>query len=71
MIIHMSNGNHHRKDALMSHTEIIFDYKGYRLEGDTVGAMSLFSPEGKFLELVDDDEDAWRRIDLIWEAKES
>jgi len=42
-------------------------YRGYRIEGE-YGAMSLYSPDGKYLELVDNDEDAWYRIDNIWEA---
>lgn len=52
----------------MTNTAVTFNYKGYRLEGEC-GAMSLYSPEGKFLELVDDDEDAWHRVDHIWEAQ--
>lgn len=44
-----------------------FTYMGYRIEGE-YGAMRLYSPEGHYLETVDDDEDAWYRIDNIWEA---
>lgn len=51
----------------MENTATTTTYKGYRIEGE-YGAMSLYSPEGKYLELVDNDEDAWYRIDQIWEA---
>lgn len=44
------------------------NYKGYRCERNASGQMSLHAPDGKFLEIVDDEEDAWYRIDMIWEV---
>ena len=44
-------------------------HKGYRIDIDETGTVSLYSPNGKFLEFVDSDEDAWWRIDNRWEAK--
>ena len=44
-------------------------HNGYRIDIDETGTVSLYSPNGKFLEFVDSDEDAWWRIDNRWEAK--
>lgn len=44
------------------------NYKGYRCEKNASGQMSLCAPDGTFLEIVDDVEDAWWRIDHVWEA---
>ena len=68
MVVPVEENKNQRKENPMPNTATTFDYKGYRLEGE-YGAMSLYSPEGKFLELVDNDEDAWHHIDYIWEAQ--
>lgn len=43
-------------------------YRGYRYEGEEHGAVYLYSPEGKLIDIVDNDEDVWHRVDNIWEA---
>jgi hypothetical protein len=52
-----------REESAMS-----VNYKGYRCERNASGQVSLYAPDGEFLEFVDDEEDAWYRIDMIWEA---
>lgn len=44
-------------------------YRGYRYEGTERGAVTLYSPEGIAIDIVDDDEDVWFHVDAILGAE--